>query len=414
MSSDQPGSAVPTADPSSLSLNRCLHLAPIRSNGRTIALEVNAPVRGEGVRYTRFDVATDPRLFEFLLSLRDRARPASLVIAADMLQPLADAGVLLPRAATPRAVRYACFIDAHAQRAPAAADADGTPWIVNPTLRIVSGSGSFAADWNLCPTADAHALAWLTDARTRIEYAYWLTAQDTELLRELAAGRHRLSELGANELARLARAGLLVTAGRYRSDSEAAARRGVRRRAFLKREGYVQLDAMLPAPLLASLQSYFGALIDEGHLRFADPQSRRYYRHSEPIAVWLHQQIAACIGALTGTPVKPSYAFLAGYVPGSQLRPHVDRAQCEYTLSLNIDFTLEGRSKAQRAEAWPLCLNDRHGRTVQVHLNPGDALLFKGRELTHYRAPLGPGRRSTSVFFHFVGIDFAGQLDGTP
>jgi hypothetical protein len=212
MTFSQASSAVPTATPASLSLNRCVHLAPVRSNGRTIAIEVNAPVRGEGVRYTRFDAAADLRVFEFLLSLRDRVRPASLVIDADLLQPLADAGVLLPRAATPRAVRYACFIDAHAQRAPATTEADGTPWIVNPTLRIVAGSASFAADWNFPPTADAHALAWVVDARTRMEYAYWLTPHDTELLRELAAGRQRPCDLGATELTRLARAGLVVTA----------------------------------------------------------------------------------------------------------------------------------------------------------------------------------------------------------
>ena len=86
MTFSQASSAVPTATPASLSLNRCVHLAPVRSNGRTIAIEVNAPVRGEGVRYTRFDAAADLRVFEFLLSLRDRVRPASLVIDADLLQ----------------------------------------------------------------------------------------------------------------------------------------------------------------------------------------------------------------------------------------------------------------------------------------------------------------------------------------
>lgn len=404
----------PCAAAAPLSLNRCIHLAPIRSAGRIIAFEVNAPVRGEGTRCTRFDAASAPGVFGFLLALRDQARPASLSIAAELKQPLEDAGVLLPRAATPRAVRYACLIDTHGGRGTVAPDADGTPWIVNPALRIVGGTGSFAADWNLQPTAAAHALAWLNDAGARIDHAYWLTQDDAELLRALAAGRSRPEHLGAAGLARLARAGLVVSAGHYQRTLAAWARKRARWRALLKRERYVRLDALLPAPLLASLQDYFGALIDEGHLRFADPQSRRYYRHSEPMAVWLHQQIAPFIAGLIDTPVKPSYVFLAGYVPGSDLRPHVDRAQCEYTLSLNIDLTVDGRPSARRADAWPLCVDDLRGRTVPVRLAPGDALLFKGRELTHYRAPLPAGRRAISVFFHFVGVDFDGQLDGTP
>ena len=55
---------------------------------------------------------------------------------------------------------------------------------------------------------------------------------------------------------------------------------------------------------------------------FNDGQAPRYYRHSDPLAVWLHQQLAPSVAALVDEPVKPSYTFAGSYVAGGDLKPH--------------------------------------------------------------------------------------------
>jgi len=47
---------------------------------------------------------------------------------------------------------------------------------------------------------------------------------------------------------------------------------------------------------------------------------------------------------------------------------------------------------------------------VRVEQALGDALLYRGCELPHYRDPLPDGQISTSIFLHYVRADFLGSL----
>jgi hypothetical protein len=272
---------------------------------------------------------------------------------------------------------------------------------------VLEGTGSFSAPWSSSPLADAPSLAWATPPGADIPIAYWLDEDDSRVLDKLSKHALMPRQLDGIAAERFARAGLLTTADDFAKRTRCHQRRQAKRREHLAREGWVRLPGLLPQPLLASLQGYVTPLIAEGHLRFNDAQSNRYYKHSEPMTVWLHQQLEAPIQSLVDSPIKRSYAFLGGYVAGSDLKRHVDRAQCEYTLSI----TLDAQPGCGRDGAWPLGLTDRHGRDRWVRLAPGDALLFRGRELPHYRERLAEGRSSTSAFLHFVPVGFDGHLD---
>ncbi len=398
------------AAPAPLSLNRCLSVSLIQDAGTVVGVEVNAPVRGEGLRVTRIDAQADREVFELMMSLRESPRLPGLTLDAPLAETLRNAGVLMPRTELPRGVRYACFIDGHGSVSPLPEALRAVPhgqWIVNPTLRVFSGTGSFCAPWADSALAEAPALAWVTLPGSSLPFAYWLDGEDSQRLARLSTHELMPHQLEPAAAERYARAGLLTTAAEVVRGQRCQQRRQQQRRAHLAREGWVRLPGLLPAPLLASLQGYVNPLIAEGHLRFNDAQSRRYYRHSEAMTVWLHQQLEAGIQALVAEPIKRSYAFLGGYVAGSDLKPHVDREQCEYTLSI----TLDAEPGRRRADAWPLGLTDRQGRRRWMRLAPGDAVLFKGRELPHYRDPLPAGSRSTSAFLHFVPVDFGGHLN---
>ena len=103
--------------------------------------------------------------------------------------------------------------------------------------------------------------------------------------------------------------------------------------------------------------------------------------------------------------MKPSYTYFGAYQAGAELHKHTDRAQCEYTVSLCIDYSPEPENETP----WPIYVETPDGE-VATYQSIGDGLLFKGRELPHYRHKLEEGSSSTSIFFHYVDADFQGSL----
>jgi hypothetical protein len=160
------------------------------------------------------------------------------------------------------------------------------------------------------------------------------------------------------------------------------------------------------------LRRYFRALVEGGRARFDDRQvPLRYWLHNEPVARAFHHRLSPVVSDLAGESMKPSYVFFASYRPGAVLLPHRDRAQCALSISLLLDY--EPLSAA--VSPWPLWLGldaeAPSGRSVAIEQAPGDALFYRGTELSHWRDPLPEGHTSTSLFLHYVPAAFDGPLD---
>jgi hypothetical protein len=157
------------------------------------------------------------------------------------------------------------------------------------------------------------------------------------------------------------------------------------------------------------LRQYYRALVAGGSLPLGDSRvPDRYRLHSEVIASFLHPQLAPLVSRIAGEPVKPSYVYFASYRPGASLPRHVDREQCEFSISLLADYLPDPDGPC----GWPLFMeHPRSPDTVgAVDLSIGDAVLYRGRELLHYRYALPEEHQSTSLFLHYVREDFAGDL----
>ena len=100
----------------------------------------------------------------------------------------------------------------------------------------------------------------------------------------------------------------------------------------------------------------------------------RYVAHNESVARFFHSQIATAVGAIAGAPVKPSYVYVSSYQGGADLPAHTDRAQCEYSVSLLLDYTPEPVDRS----SWPLYLVTASG-PVAIWQGIGDGLIYRGR-----------------------------------
>ena len=90
----------------------------------------------------------------------------------------------------------------------------------------------------------------------------------------------------------------------------------------------------------------------------------------------------------------PTYSYARLYTNGNVLEPHTDRPACEISMSIQL-----GRSHHY---AWPLYVDK-----MRFDLAEGDAVLYKGCEVPHWRdACTGPkGYYSGQVFCHFVRVN---------
>ncbi len=250
-------------------------------------------------------------------------------------------------------------------------------------------------------------MAWVNDPGPGFARPFWLGPR----LESLAAG-FRPNEAAPASLCQkdrrlLAAAGILVPADyldrRRQEWSEVVETRS---RSF-REENYVALTNLAHPFHIAALRRYYRRAIRQGAIRLGDEQSsRRYVAHNDPVARFFHYQIASAISCFVGEPVKPSYVYLASYLEGAELKKHTDREQCEFSVTLCLDFSPEPEGPT----TWPIRVDTPKG-TVAVYQELGDGLLYRGTTVPHYRDPLPKGYTSTSIFFHYVPEDFRGPLD---
>lgn len=250
-------------------------------------------------------------------------------------------------------------------------------------------------------------VAWVPDRATGNLLPFWLGPQLEGVLHELRPNQPAPSSLPERERSLLAGAHILVPedhSGQHQREREEK----VRGASFQFREkGYAPLGDLIHPFHIAALRRYYRYLIRSGAIRLGDGQSpRRYVAYNEPVARFFHQHIAAALSAIAGEPLKPSYVYLASYLSGAELKKHTDREQCEFSVTLCLDFSPE----PVLATPWPIRMETPSG-TVTVYQALGDGLAYRGTRLPHYRDTLRVGQTSTSIFFHYVGADFAGSLD---
>lgn len=248
-------------------------------------------------------------------------------------------------------------------------------------------------------------IAWIDEA-TGAVWPLWIPRRFALAVARLSPGAPPPPDLEP-ELARSLRgAGVLISGSALaRADAEAAARLDAARAAFAA-HGHVNVDGLVPPRVVGALGDYYRRLFAAGGHALGDEQCElRYGIHDEPVARYVHHQLARAIEHIAAEPVIASYAYVAGYRAGAALPRHVDRAQCELSVTLLVDFTPE----LEGASPWPLYL-DVAGARVAVHQRVGDGLLYRGRVQPHWRAALADGCASTSMLLHYVRRDFTGSL----
>ncbi|MFD9354655.1 sulfotransferase family protein [Streptomyces sp. NPDC060031] len=248
-------------------------------------------------------------------------------------------------------------------------------------------------------------ILWTDDPGTGALAPFWTSFEEFWVLRALVPGRPLPPNLPPRLRTALARAGALGSAERRartaaRADAVVAAAA-----ADFEHADMCRIDHMVHPRHREALLDYYEQLIATGSWPLGDAQvTGRYGWQNESLSRFFHHQFRPLVGRIAGRPVRPSYSYVSAYRGGAVLGRHVDREQCEYTVSL-----LLGESGPGIEGGWPLHLGTPRGE-VSVVQRPGQAVLFRGTRLPHGRPPLPDGSTHTSLLFHYVPAEFRRTL----
>ncbi len=249
--------------------------------------------------------------------------------------------------------------------------------------------------------------AWIEDLATRAWTPFWLSAALTSMVVEMRRAPEQTFSLDLATRRNLELAQILIAVSAMRDRQQLWSHQAERARSQFATHGYVPISGLIHPLHIAELRRYFRRQIRKGRIPLGDAQSsRRYAAHNDVVARFFHVQLTKAVSDLVGEIVKPSYVYVAAYQSGARLEKHTDREQCEFSITLCLDYSPE----PEGATNWPLRLDTKEG-TVTVYQALGDGLLYRGRALPHYRGILAEGHTSTSIFFHYVSQNFRGALE---
>jgi hypothetical protein len=248
-------------------------------------------------------------------------------------------------------------------------------------------------------------MAWVEDPATLAIWPFWVGDEYFEYLSRLTPGRVLEDDLPAHVRWVLTEANILVkpnhTGSRrqeWRSQSFAHARQF--------ENGYVAVPGLIHPFHLGALRRYYRCRTRRGCYLFGDEQvSRRFAAYNEAIARFIQEQLTHAISDIADVALKPSYAYFASYMSGAELEEHIDRDQCDYSITACIDASPEPRTESP----WPINLGIGEEKIV-IYQRLGDALIYRGSQVPHSRDRLPDGLTSTSLLLHYVEDSFAGTL----
>jgi hypothetical protein len=321
------------------------------------------------------------------------------------------------RAATFPPDYYWCLLDElplhliPAGSLPSAAPDRRQEFVLNPLARILPG-GQIPTELSahsavLERFAVQGTIAWVPRSGSDSFLPFWLTSRLEEALTDVTLEGGLSSRVRNEELSILIAVELLRAEESAERDREHWHEMITSAAEMFRERDYAPMRNLIHPFHVAALRRYFRYMIRRGMFCLGDEQSaRRYGVHNDSVAQFFHQHLTKTISLVVGETVKPSYVYSACYLSGAELTKHIDREQCEFSISLCLDFTPE----PEKETPWPIRLDTPHG-PVSIYQALGDGLVYRGTRVPHYRDVLAKGRTSTSIFFHYVREDFAGSLD---
>lgn len=159
-----------------------------------------------------------------------------------------------------------------------------------------------------------------------------------------------------------------------------------------KQSGYVVIRSLLDPDTTHKLYTYILSRAELGNKDDGQvPGSPSFYQDKEVVAI--QKRLLPSIESTIQCSLLNVFCYHRVYKRGAILRTHKDSVRAEISATLNL---------GQQGDPWDIWLMDYNENAHQVTLAPGDALVYQGSQLAHWRGKLEQADNVVQIMFHYV------------
>ena len=164
-------------------------------------------------------------------------------------------------------------------------------------------------------------------------------------------------------------------------------------------DGYALVLGLVEPAACSFLREYVAVAETAGRFKRDDPAMPDTPScYGDPFMEALLERLLPRVELHSGRSLSPTYSYFRHYKRGDVLSRHTDRPSCEISVTMNLSHI--------GPRPWPLWI-EAGGVPRCLELGPGDAVLYRGIDLPHWREAFD-GTRSLQVFLHYVDRDGPG------
>ena len=115
--------------------------------------------------------------------------------------------------------------------------------------------------------------------------------------------------------------------------------------------------------------------------------------YADPLIETLLEESTSYLENLTGLALYPTYSFSRVYFKGDELVPHIDRPACEISVTVHVKSV---------GKPWPIWMTSVSGESIKIDMKPGDAVIYRGCEITHWRDKMVDTDINVQFMLHYV------------
>jgi hypothetical protein len=163
-----------------------------------------------------------------------------------------------------------------------------------------------------------------------------------------------------------------------------------------KEKGYVHLKDFLHLDSCKELTKELKRLVEEKKTIKDEQCPLSEAIHGTVTFDKLLEDLTPHFEAASGLKLFPTYSYARLYnSQDEELKVHRDRPACEISATLTLDF--EG-------DVWPIYMgaNEDKSEATEIKMKVGDAVMYRGCDIYHWREPYKEGKWQAQVFLHYV------------
>lgn len=161
-------------------------------------------------------------------------------------------------------------------------------------------------------------------------------------------------------------------------------------------KGYTIIREFIDTNTVSIISQYMENKIRRGEWKedVDSSESSRFYYYGDPLIEVLLVKCKDVVEQAIGKELLPTYSYCRVYQQGEELKMHIDRPACEISVTVSVAFKGEGNIPT---------INTKYKEKETCHLlNAGDAMIYKGCEVYHWRDPLLSGQIIVQFMLHYV------------